>query len=72
VDVAELRDDSGVLIPVYRNPPDCGNGCYALIPTAGFQSATAYTVHVAGALDGISFDKIWSFTTTTCSDLLSC
>ena len=72
VDVAELHDASGVLIPVYPNPPDCGSGCYAVIPTAGLQSATTYTVHVAGALDGIPFDKTSSFTTTTCSDPLSC
>jgi uncharacterized protein YkwD len=72
VTAAQLRDASGVLIPVYPNPPDCGTGCYALIPTAGLQGATTYTVHVAGALDGAPFDKTWSFTTTTCSDPLNC
>jgi uncharacterized protein YkwD len=72
VSEAELRDASGVPIPVYPNPPDCGTGCYALIPTAGLKATTTYTVHVAGALDGAPFDKTWSFTTTTCSDPLSC
>jgi hypothetical protein len=72
MDVAELRDDSGAPISIYPNPPDCGNGCYALIPTAGLKTATTYRVHVAGALDGVPFDKTWSFTTTTCSDPLSC
>lgn len=72
VSEAELRDASGVLIPVYLNPPDCGMSCYALIPTAGLNAATTYTVHVAGMLDDAPFDKTWSFTTTTCSDPLSC
>jgi uncharacterized protein YkwD len=72
VSTAQLRDASGVLIPVYPNPPDCGTGYYALIPTAGLQAATTYTVHAAGAVDGARFDKTWSFTTTTCSDSLSC
>jgi len=63
VSEAELRDASGVPMQVYANPPDCGTGCYALIPTAGLKAATTYTVHVAGAIDGISFDKTWSFTT---------
>jgi uncharacterized protein YkwD len=69
---AELHDASGIPIPVYPNPPDCGTSCYALIPTAGLRAATTYTVHVAGAIDGAPFDKTWSFTTTTCSDPLSC
>jgi len=69
---AELRDASGVPMQVYPNPPDCGTSCYALIRTAGLKAATTYTVHVAGALDGISFDKTWSFTTMMCSEPLSC
>jgi hypothetical protein len=70
--MAELRDANGAPISLYPNPADCGISCYALIPTAGLQSATTYTVHVAGAIDGISFDRTWSFTTTMCSDPLSC
>jgi len=71
VDVAELNDASGTPISLYPNPADCGTGCYALIATTGLQSATTYTVHVAGTLDSALFDKTWSFT-TTCSDPLSC
>lgn len=72
VDVAELRDANEVPVSLYPNPADCGTGCYALIPTAGLKAATTYTAHVAGTLDGIPFDKTWSFTTTTCSAPLSC
>jgi hypothetical protein len=64
VSTAQLRYASGAAIQVYPNPPDCGTSCYALIPTAGLKSATTYTVHVAGMLDGAPFEKTWSFTTT--------
>lgn len=63
---AELRDGNGAAIAVYPNPPDCGTGCYALIPTAGLKPATTYSVHVAGSVDSTPFQKTWSFTTTAC------
>lgn len=72
VNKAELHNANGASIPVYPSPADCGMGCYALIPRAGLTAATTYTVHAAGALDGAPFDTTWSFTTTTCSDPLSC
>lgn len=63
---AELHDGNGVSIAIYPDPPECGTGCYALIPTTGLKPATPYTVHVAGSVDGTPFEKTWSFTTTAC------
>jgi uncharacterized protein YkwD len=61
---AELRDASGAPVAVYPSPSDCGTTCYALIPIEPLQSATTYTVHAAGTVDGVPFEKTWSFTTT--------
>jgi uncharacterized protein YkwD len=69
---AELRDSASALIPVHPNPPGCETDCFALIPTPGLKTATTYTVHVAGSVDGVPFEKTWKFTTTTCSNPLSC
>lgn len=66
VSQAELHDASGAPVSIYPNPADCGTACYALIPTRGLTVSTTYTVHVAGAVDGVSFDKTWTFTTTSC------
>jgi len=63
---AELRDDGGASIAIYPDPPECGTGCFALIPVAGLKAATTYTAHVAGSVDGTLFEKTWSFTTTAC------
>jgi len=71
VSTVQLRDAGGALVPVYPNPPGCGTSCYALIPTAGLEAATSYTVQAAGTLNGAPFDTTWSFT-TTCSDPPSC
>ncbi len=58
---AELHDGHGQLVEVYPNPPDCG--CYALIPISPLQQVTTYTVHVTGTVDGIPFEKTWTFIT---------
>lgn len=69
---AELRDGGGALVNVYPSPTNCNSSCYALIPTAGLQPATTYTVHVTGTIDTTPFDKIWSFTTKSCLTPLDC
>lgn len=63
---AELRNGNGALVSIYPNPADCGTTCYALIPVNSLTVSTTYTVHVAGAVDGVSFDTTWTFTTTSC------
>jgi hypothetical protein len=60
---AELWDSTGAPITIYPDPPECGTACYALIPTTPLQSATTYTAHVTGTIDGVPFDLTWSFTT---------
>jgi hypothetical protein len=40
--------------------------CYALIPIDPLQRSTTYTTYARGAVDGVPFDKIWSFPTTDC------
>ena len=60
---AELRDDSGALVMVYPNPSNCGTACYAIIPVNPLQTATVYTVHVVGSVDGTPFERTWSFAT---------
>ena len=72
VSAAELRDGSGALVPLHPSPPDCATSCYALLPIAGLGAGTTYTVHVAGALDGVEFDISWSFTTTACANVQLC
>jgi PAS domain-containing protein len=62
---AELWDSTGAPVPIYSNPPDCGTACYALIPTTPLQQATTYTAHATGTIDGVPFDRSWSFTTTS-------
>jgi hypothetical protein len=65
---AELHDSRGAPIDIYPNPPLCGSyHCYALIPVDGLGAATTYTVHVAGTVNDVPFDKTWSFTTTSCT-----
>lgn len=66
VDLAELRDGSGVLVNVHPNPSGCGTVCYALIPVVPLQPATTYTVHIVGSVDGVAFNRTWAFTTTAC------
>jgi hypothetical protein len=72
VSQAELHDGNGAAMSVHPNPANCGTTCYALIPTTGLHPATTYTVHIAGNVDGIAFDKTWSFTTKTCANPLDC
>ena len=72
VSAAELRDPSGVLVPLYPSPPDCVASCYALLPIAGLRAGTTYTTHVVGTLNGVAFDSTWSFTTTACDNPLLC
>jgi len=60
---AELRDGAGAPVAVYPNPQACGTDCYALIAVAPLQAAATYSVYVAGTVDGVAFDKSWSFTT---------
>jgi hypothetical protein len=63
VTLAELRDGSGAPVTLHPNPANCGNVCYAMIPVAPLQASTTYTVDVAGTIEGVPFDKTWSFTT---------
>jgi Cysteine-rich secretory protein family len=63
VSQAELWDSTGAPVAIYPNPPECGTTCYALIATTPLQSATTYTAHVRGTIDGVPFDLTWSFTT---------
>ena len=72
VSAAELRNPSGALVPLYPSPPDCAASCYALLPIAGLHAGTTYTAHVAGTVDGVAFDRTWSFTTTACDNPLLC
>jgi Cysteine-rich secretory protein family len=62
---AELRDDRGAQVAVYPSPAGCGTACYAFVAVQPLQPATVYTVHVAGTLDGVPFDKTWTFMTTS-------
>lgn len=64
---AELRDSIGTQIAVYPNPSGCMNTCYGLIPIDPLRYSTTYTAHVRGQVDGVAFDKTWSFTTTNCT-----
>ncbi len=66
VTLAEVRDASGVALDLYPNPAACGTTCYALIPIEPLERSTVYTVRVRGAVDGVPFDKTWSFRTTDC------
>lgn len=63
VSEVELRDGRGALVPLYENPALCETGCYAILPRAPLQPATTYTVHVAGTVDGLPFERSWSFMT---------
>ncbi len=66
VDFAEVHDAANVPLRLYPSPSDCATTCYALIPIDPLQRSTTYTAHVRGAVDGVPFDKTWSFTTTDC------
>lgn len=72
ISAAELREPSGALVALHPNPPDCAASCYALLPIAGLHTGTTYTAHVAGTVDGVAFDRTWSFTTTACDNPLLC
>lgn len=73
VSAAELRDNTGQPISVLPTPPgSAASGFYALIPDHPFQESTTYTAHVMGTIDGVPFDKTWSFTTVSCQLIGTC
>jgi uncharacterized protein YkwD/photosystem II stability/assembly factor-like uncharacterized protein len=64
---AELRNGRGQSLSLLPTPPHSGaSGFYALIPDKPLDTSTTYTAHVTGAIDGVSFQRTWSFTTASC------
>jgi len=66
IDLANVRAANGTSVPLYPNPAGCGTACYAMIPVDPLQLSTTYTINVRGTVDGLPFDKTWSFTSTDC------
>jgi uncharacterized protein YkwD len=61
---AELQTASGQVVTVHPNPSHCQEyNCFALIAVAPLNADTTYTTHAQGTVDGVAFDRTWSFTT---------
>lgn len=61
-----LRTSTGSDVPVMRFDPvndDQLHDTVSLLPYKPLLPGTAYTVHLAGKVDGAAYDKTWSFTT---------
>ncbi len=67
VDDIQMRNTSGQIVPSHRNPTTClqpGYNCYVLFPIAPLQPGAVYTVYARGAVDKVTFDRTWQFTTS--------